>query len=89
VLADAERGALRTYYQSAGRPSLAGLRPDRSIDAGKRYLPIGLVEAGRGCHFHCDFCAVQSVFRHTQTRRPPRDIFEELEQMRHKPLIFL
>jgi radical SAM superfamily enzyme YgiQ (UPF0313 family) len=88
VLADAERGALQPYYQSSARPALAGLRPDRSIYAGKRYLPIGLVEAGRGCHFRCDFCAVQTVFRHTQTRRPPRDIFEELEQMRHKPLIF-
>jgi radical SAM superfamily enzyme YgiQ (UPF0313 family) len=88
VLADAERGALQTYYQSPNRPTLAGLRPDRSIFAGKRYLPIGLVEAGRGCHFRCDFCAVQTVFRQSQSRRPPADIFEELAGLRHKPLIF-
>jgi len=44
VLADAERGALATYYRAPGRPSLANLSPDRSIYAGKRYLPIGLVE---------------------------------------------
>ena len=88
VLADAERGALQPYYKSPQRPSLAGLRPDRSIYAGKRYLPIGLVEAGRGCHFVCDFCAVQTIFNHTQTRRPPGDILEELGRLRDKPLIF-
>ncbi len=88
VLSDAERGTLQMYYQSPGRPSLAGLRLDRSIYAGKNYLPIGLVEAGRGCHFKCDFCAVQTVFKQSQTRRPADDIFEELERMRDKPLIF-
>ena len=88
VLADAERGALQTYYRAEKRPSLARLRPDRSIFAGKRYLPIGLVEAGRGCHFRCDFCAVQTVFQHSQTRRPADDIVAELAALRHKPLIF-
>jgi len=88
VLADAERGSLAPYYRAPGRPPLGGLRPDRSIYAGKRYLPIGLVEAGRGCHFRCDFCAVQTVFGQTQTRRPTDDILAELEGMRDRPLIF-
>ncbi len=88
VLLDAAGGGLQTYYRSTGRPSLGGIQPDRSIYEGKNYLPIGLVEAGRGCHFVCDFCAVQTVFNHTQTRRPSGDIFEELERMRDKPLIF-
>lgn len=88
VLADAERGSLQEYYRAEGRPPLARLRPDRSIYAGKRYLPIGLVEAGRGCHFRCDFCAVQTVFQHSQTRRPADDIVTELAALRHKPLIF-
>ena len=88
VLNDAERGTLQTFYRSAGRPSLGNIRPDRSIYKGKNYLPVGLVEAGRGCHFVCDFCAVQTVFNHTQVRRPAGDIFSELEKMRDKPLIF-
>lgn len=73
VLADAERGTLHPCYRGAQRPDLAGLRPDRTIFRGKRYLPIGLVEAGRGCHFRCDFCAVQTVFNRSQTRRPVDD----------------
>jgi len=62
VLDDARHGRLEKFYRATARPALVGLRPDRSIFRGKRYLPIGLVEAGRGCHFKCDFCAVQTVF---------------------------
>ena len=88
VLRDAERKTLQTYYCADSRPSLADIRPDRSIFVNKNYLPVGLVEAGRGCHFVCDFCAVQTVFGHSQSRRPSGDIFTELESLRDKPLIF-
>ena len=88
VLSDAERGALATYYQSAARPPLAGLRPDRSIYAGKNYLPVGLVEFSRGCRYNCDFCAIQTVFQRSQNCRPPEDILAELETQRRKPLVF-
>ncbi|MFN2321540.1 MAG: radical SAM protein [Trueperaceae bacterium] len=91
VIDDARHGRLERRYQGGGRPSLAGLRPDRSIFAGKRYLPIGLVEAGRGCHFHCDFCAVQTVFGQKQTRRPLDDVIDEIARVRdrHKLLFFV
>ncbi len=91
VIDDARHGRLERRYQGNGRPSLAGLRPDRSIFAGKRYLPIGLVEAGRGCHFQCDFCAVQTVFGQKQTRRPVDDVIEEIARIRdrHKLLFFV
>lgn len=91
VLDDARHGRLARRYGGTGRPSLAGLRPDRSIFAGKRYLPIGLVEAGRGCHFHCDFCAVQTVFGQKQTRRPHDDVIAEIARIRdrHKLLFFV
>ncbi len=61
-------GGWRNSTAPRAARSCAGLRPDRSIFRGKRYLPIGLVEAGRGCHFKCDFCAVQTVF-HADARR--------------------
>ncbi|HUR45221.1 MAG TPA: cobalamin-dependent protein [Candidatus Saccharimonadales bacterium] len=51
VIDDARHGMLQKLYRQSGRTSLAGLKPQRSIFQGKRYLPIGLVEAGRGCHF--------------------------------------
>lgn len=88
VVDDARHGKLQKFYRQEERPSLAGLKPDRSIFRGKRYLPIGLIEAGRGCHFKCEFCAVQTVFRSTQTRRPSDGILAELDVLKHEKKLF-
>lgn len=82
LIDDARHRTLQKVYRAPRRPSLRGLRPDRSIFRGKRYLPIGLIEAGRGCHFKCDFCAIQTAFERTQTRRPVDDIINELQTLR-------
>jgi radical SAM superfamily enzyme YgiQ (UPF0313 family) len=88
VVDDARNHRLEKFYRPAGRPSLAGLKPDRSIFRGKNYLPIGLVEAGRGCHFKCEFCAVQTVFKSTQTRRPIEQIIAEIEPLKREKKLF-
>lgn len=88
VLDDARHGRLDKFYRQTGRPSLAELRPDRSIFQGKNYLPIGLIESGRGCHFKCDFCAVQTVFQASQTRRPIDRIMAEIEPLRRERKLF-
>ncbi|HXW07515.1 MAG TPA: radical SAM protein [Vicinamibacterales bacterium] len=89
VIDDYRHGTPRKFYRQEGRPALAGIRPDRRIFQQKRYLPIGLVEAGRGCHFRCEFCAVQKVFGATQTRRPADEILEEVMALRGtRSLIF-
>src|SRR5260221_97561 len=84
VIDDARHGRLHKVYRQQGRAALVGMKPDRSIFRGKRYLPIGLVEAGRGCHFKCEFCAVQTIFNATQTRRPVDEILREVEQVKHE-----
>jgi radical SAM superfamily enzyme YgiQ (UPF0313 family) len=88
VVDDARHGRLEKFYRQSGRPSLAELKPDRGIFRGKKYLPIGLIEAGRGCHFKCDFCAVQTVFNSTQTRRPIDAIIAEIERVKHDRKLF-
>ena len=88
VIDDARHGTLKKIYRQEKRPSLAGLKPDRAVFRGKRYLPIGLVEAGRGCHFKCEFCAVQTVFDSTQTRRPVDDIIAELRLLKGEKKLF-
>lgn len=89
VIEDFRDGRLRRVYRRAGRPSLDGLKLDRSIFSGKRYLPIGLVEAGRGCQFRCEFCAIQSYFQSTQTRRPAGEIVEEVRRLNKKLFFFV
>jgi radical SAM superfamily enzyme YgiQ (UPF0313 family) len=88
VVDDARHGRLQKFYRQKERPSLAGLKPNRAIFRGKRYLPIGLVEAGRGCHFKCDFCAVQTVFKSSQSRRPIDDILAELRLLKGEKKLF-
>lgn len=84
VIDDARHHTLQRFYRTATRPDLALMRLDRGIYQGKRYLPITLVEAGRGCHFRCEFCAVQSYFNSTQTRRPIDHILDEVQQTRKR-----
>ncbi len=88
VVDDARHGRLEKFYRQGERPSLSGLRPNRAIFEGKRYLPVGLVEAGRGCHFKCEFCAVQTVFSSSQTRRPYDEILAELAPLKNKRKLF-
>lgn len=84
VLDDARHNTLQQFYHQEHRPDLALTRLDRAIYTGKRYVPVTLIEAGRGCHFRCEFCAVQSYFDATQTRRPIDHILEEVEQSRKR-----
>ena len=82
ILDDARAGALQRVYRGATRPDLKLARFDRRLFAGKTYLPIRLVETGRGCKFPCDFCAVQSFFERTARRRPVGDVVAELAATR-------
>jgi radical SAM superfamily enzyme YgiQ (UPF0313 family) len=82
VIDDYRHGTPKKRYTAKERPSLERANPDRSIFEGKRYLPIGLVEVGRGCHFKCEFCAVQMVFNRTQTRRPNESVLAELKRLK-------
>lgn len=78
VIDDWRHGRGRRIYRAEGRPDLAGVRPDRSIFRGKRYLPVSLIETARGCRFRCDFCAIQTAFGATQRRRPLDLVLAEL-----------
>jgi radical SAM superfamily enzyme YgiQ (UPF0313 family) len=90
VVEDARSKRLAPIYRSATRPAPTRILPDRSIFRGKRYLRFRLVETSRGCPHHCDFCAVQSAFGATQTRRPVEDVVREIrEQSRPSDVLFL
>lgn len=89
VVENYRAGTPRKRYQAAGPSDLARANPDRSIYADKRYLPLGLVEAGRGCPFTCEFCAIQTFHRGGYRRRPVEAIVAELREIRdHAKLIF-
>lgn len=88
VIDDARHNRLQPVYRAVDRPPLAAVRYDRSLFRGRRYLPLGLIETGRGCRFPCEFCAVQTFFERTARHRPIDAIIAELQELRHRHKFF-
>jgi radical SAM superfamily enzyme YgiQ (UPF0313 family) len=89
VLEDAGRARLQPLYH--GSPATAGnwASPDRSIFAGKRYMPIALVETGRGCPHRCEFCVVAACHHSTRRWRPPEAVVDEVRSLARKTVFFV
>ena len=87
VIDDLLHGRLQTRYDGQRLP-MNHARIDRRLFAGKRYLPIGLVESGRGCKFPCEFCAVQTFYGRTYRTRPAEDVIAEVAALKHEKKLF-
>ena len=88
VIDDARHGVLKQEYRAQSMPDLRTVRYDRSVFAGRRYLPLGLIETSRGCKFPCEFCAIQRFFQRTTRHRPVDEIVSELSSLRSRRLFF-
>ena len=88
VVADARAGRLQPRYAAAQRPTLAGLRADRSIYAGKPYLPIALVESSRGCPHACEFCSISQFFGQSWNARPVAEVVAEILALKPHTIFF-
>jgi radical SAM superfamily enzyme YgiQ (UPF0313 family) len=80
VVEDARRRCLRPLYRQEEFPHLDGRTPDRSIFTGKRYVPVTLVQYGRGCKFNCDFCSIRAFYGSSLRQRPVREVCDEIER---------
>ena len=87
VVDDLRYGTLQKRYDG-GRPGLNRVKVNRRIFAGKRYLPIKLIETGRGCKFPCEFCAIQTFFDRTHRARAIDDIVAEIQSLKSQSKIF-
>lgn len=80
VLRDAQRKSLQPIYESASFVSLGGHMPDRSIFAGKKYAPLGLVQTSRGCRFNCSFCSIKAFYGNSLRQRPVEEVVEDIRR---------
>lgn len=89
ALGDISRGDFKPLYR--GETLLDYGQPDRSIyaDKMKKYLPVSLVEIGRGCHHRCEFCSIAAYYGGCYRHRPIEDIIEEIKTCRHKLFFFV
>jgi radical SAM superfamily enzyme YgiQ (UPF0313 family) len=87
ALRDFQNGNLRQRYDG-GRSGIPPI-PDRSIYGGKKYLPLTLIETGRGCPHTCEFCAITSYYCGRYTPRPVDDIVAEITHTKNKFVFFV
>jgi radical SAM superfamily enzyme YgiQ (UPF0313 family) len=87
LIDDLRHRSLRRRYQGERR-ALGGIRVDRRLFADKGYLPIALVETGRGCRFPCEFCAIQTFFERSYRSRPVNEVVAELAGLKSRNRLF-
>jgi radical SAM superfamily enzyme YgiQ (UPF0313 family) len=91
ILEDAACGGLKRCYHSREEtePQAGGVLPRRDLFHGKGYLPITLVQFGRGCQNSCDYCAIGAYSNHRHTHRPIGDVVREIEAQSRKFIFFV
>ena len=89
VLEDARHGKLKPLYRS--EPSAP--QPDTftryDLYKGKKYLPVTLMQFGRGCRFVCSFCATSAYFSHSHHYREVDRVVAEIAQQDRKTIFFV
>jgi radical SAM superfamily enzyme YgiQ (UPF0313 family) len=89
VVADARKGCLKKRYEQGYNESRHdGVRFDRSIFDGKRYVPIHLVQVGSGCRYACEFCSIHAFYGEHRAQRPAVEVAAEIQGLSPGRLIF-
>lgn len=90
LLYDAQKGRLKRVYKAEHQTLSSEFTiPNRGVYADKKYLGITLLETGRGCKFHCEFCSVTAFFQGEYRRRPVDLIVEEIRATKSKQVFFV
>lgn len=82
MLRDVRQNALNPRY--LGETAEYDIQPDKSIFNGKPYLPVSLVETGRGCIHHCEFCSISKFYCARYYARSHDLIIDDLKRSKHK-----
>ncbi len=90
LIDDLRHGTLKKRYDGIcqGNGACPPYRVDRSVFRGKNYLPVNLLETGRGCRHGCEFCSIQSFFRQTRSCRHSDQVLEEIAALRDNARLF-
>ena len=82
MLRDARDGCIKKVYR--GGIGEYDVLPDKSIFTGKKYLPVSLVETGRGCCHSCEFCSISKFYCGKYHCRDHRLIVEDIKRSEHR-----
>jgi radical SAM superfamily enzyme YgiQ (UPF0313 family) len=86
VLADRSAGCLQQRYLA---PPSAPTPPRRELYKGRHYLPISLLQFGRGCTQGCTYCAVTASSAGRHIHREVKDVIQDVEAQDRRSLFFV
>jgi radical SAM superfamily enzyme YgiQ (UPF0313 family) len=89
VLADAHARRLKPRYDAPIGSPQPGTLARRDLFDAKGYLPITLLQFGRGCRFRCEYCAVGAYFAHRQHVRPVDEVVTDIQSQPRRDLFFV
>lgn len=89
VLKDAESHTLKPTYMRPPNEPMRFSMPRRDIFRGKNYFDMGCVESGRGCPLRCNFCSIAAATNSKFTRRPIKEVVQEIEMMGRKDIFIV
>ncbi len=82
MLRDVQSGSIKKVYR--GGVGEYDIQPDKSIFKGKKYLPVSLVETGRGCCHSCEFCSISKFYCSRYYCRDHSLVVDDLKHSKYK-----
>lgn len=85
---EASQGQLAKRYLCPRGIPLEGKRPDTDVLRDKDYMPVSVVQYGRGCPHSCEFCCIRAFYRGKPRYRPVADVIAEIEAEGRRHVFF-
>ena len=92
LVKDLEKNGLKPskrVYQAENKCTMAYVNPNSSCYDGKKYLPLAMVQASRGCKFNCDFCSIKSLYPAGVRQKDIANVVKEISECKEKLLFFI
>lgn len=89
VIADVQEGKLKPFYHSRAGCPQNGTIPRKDIFKGKGYLPISLIQFGRGCRHSCNYCITSVYFNAKCFYRRVDDVIREIQSQKKRLFFFV
>lgn len=88
ILQDFQNKTIKSRYLGSTPMPAKRILPDRSVFKGKNYVPVNLLEAGRGCKFRCEFCSIQEFFEGTHHYHSIESVIQEVNSLKSNNRLF-
>ncbi|RKM61439.1 radical SAM protein [Butyrivibrio sp. CB08] len=92
LISDIEKSGLKItkrIYEAQNSCTMTYIDPNSDCYAGKKYLPLAMVQASRGCKFKCDFCSIKSLYPGGVRQKAIDDVVREISESKEKLLFFI